>query len=1002
MRNLRFICTLLLIFVGFQLQAQKSEATLLAYQADSLSFCGYFDQELEVRNRLLVSLDQSSSEFRKQNLLLQIAKYNQNSETSSEVVAYDAFRAIVKKYQLFPKKEKKDVAVEVGRLISVKLIELERITDGILLLKKMLSGVNKSSVDAALLNLNIGQALLNSQQKYYASIPYFKAAIAGFESNGMANHYANALGYSELSFSYDRAEVEYLMFECSEKALEIWRTYYFKDAEIVSTAFNNMIADMIDYGDRYAAEKHQKTYEKYMAKYFEAGKANYRNTSNEFSTLGLFYLTAVKYYAFDFDAAKIREAVTWQEQLFSRAPKKWKENEFGLLLSTYDSACYGFYFNYESAEALRYNELMERNANSDFYFMKAAANRAMLYYYKYDYAKALTHTEKSLSYLELLGYRSSYKTLLTLKAELLANLGEITGAKNTLSDLYRLQFDEKINFKKLRIADYADIASSSDINILIHSGLAYRAIYEKDGKKKEDLTVMKNFYRVAAQMFQNYYLKGLFNPDLDRQLNNIKEGLLFGYVQEPTDKAFLTESINYIENNASQHLWKQFLSKHSQNINVPKEILAQKNQLSMELTFLENKTELSSNEIKKVADLRAELLAVETEITNPNYKRFSSANFEVQSLQKSELLIGSALVKFAVTDSSVYGLKMVASTTELVYLGKRDEIEKAVKLYYAKLRSIDFDYRKESQKLYHLLLEPLRLEPQHKLIIVAEYFLNFVPFEALISAENETGEIPVISYMNSLKAATFAPQKSIGSFSYVLAGFAPEYPDNQMPSRSESGQLIYTGKELDKIAKKIGKAAVFVKDQATKKNFIGSLGQSKIHHLAMHSLLNEEDYNYSSLVFQNDEKLYFHELYDLNFQSEMVVLSACNTGIGQYLSGEGFMSISRALNYAGVKATVYSLWQVPDKETSELMVLFYENIENGLPKDEALTSAKRQFIENFPTKSHPYYWAGFVINGDVNAIENDNYWVYIVGAIFVFSVVIFFIRRRILLKNHPR
>ena len=82
----------------------------------------------------------------------------------------------------------------------------------------------------------------------------------------------------------------------------------------------------------------------------------------------------------------------------------------------------------------------------------------------------------------------------------------------------------------------------------------------------------------------------------------------------------------------------------------------------------------------------------------------------------------------------------------------------------------------------------------------------------------------------------------------------------------------------------------------------------------------EDDYSNSSLVFTNNQKVYFDELYQLNFPSKMVVLSACSTGLGTQESGEGIMSLSRALAYSGVKSSVYSLWQVPDKETSEIMI----------------------------------------------------------------------------------
>ena len=251
-----------------------------------------------------------------------------------------------------------------------------------------------------------------------------------------------------------------------------------------------------------------------------------------------------------------------------------------------------------------------------------------------------------------------------------------------------------------------------------------------------------------------------------------------------------------------------------------------------------------------------------------------------------------------------------------------------------------------------------------------------------------------LSYVNGLKFLTLEKEHSKNSFEQHFAGFAPEYSRGINESRSKNGILLYTGKELQKIAKTLGGGALYLKTEATKTKFLESLGQSNIHHLAMHSNLDENDYNYSSLVFQNNEKLYFKELYNLNFPSEMVVLSACNTGIGQLLSGEGLMSMSKALNYAGVKSTVYSLWQVPDKETSDLMVLFYENIEKGLDKAESLAQAKRQFLIKYSAKSHPYFWAGFVVNGDLSPIERNRSMLKIALLAIAFLILIAVLKRQ--------
>src|SRR5690606_29407257 len=99
--------------------------------------------------------------------------------------------------------------------------------------------------------------------------------------------------------------------------------------------------------------------------------------------------------------------------------------------------------------------------------------------------------------------------------------------------------------------------------------------------------------------------------------------------------------------------------------------------------------------------------------------------------------------------------------------------------------------------------------------------------------------------------------------------------------------------------------------------------------------------------------------------------------------------------YSGVKSSVYSLWQVPDKETSEIMISFYENLKEGQSKDEALANAKRDFIENNPMKNHPFYWAGFVVNGDVSPIqESTNWWLYI-GIGLTIGLLIFLFRKKL-------
>jgi CHAT domain-containing protein len=162
----------------------------------------------------------------------------------------------------------------------------------------------------------------------------------------------------------------------------------------------------------------------------------------------------------------------------------------------------------------------------------------------------------------------------------------------------------------------------------------------------------------------------------------------------------------------------------------------------------------------------------------------------------------------------------------------------------------------------------------------------------------------------------------------------------------------------------------------------------------MHAILDSSDYEASKLVFSENEALRFKEIYALNIPAELVTLSACNTGIGTYRSGEGLMSLSRALVYAGTHAVVHSLWRIPDEETAEIMGYFYTNLKKGLSKDVALKLSKTQFLENNPLKQHPYFWAGFVLNGDAQALSKpiQAHW-YILILLFTLGLIYISSRR---------
>ncbi|HZF40170.1 MAG TPA: CHAT domain-containing tetratricopeptide repeat protein, partial [Blastocatellia bacterium] len=150
------------------------------------------------------------------------------------------------------------------------------------------------------------------------------------------------------------------------------------------------------------------------------------------------------------------------------------------------------------------------------------------------------------------------------------------------------------------------------------------------------------------------------------------------------------------------------------------------------------------------------------------------------------------------------------------------------------------------------------------------------------------------------------------------------------------------------------------------------LNQYRILHFATHGLLNSERPELSGLVFSlvdqegkpQDGFLRLHEIYNLQLNADLIVLSACETGLGKEIKGEGLIGLTRGFMYAGAPRVVASLWNVDDFATAELMKLFYQGmLKDGLSAGAALRAAQLE-LSGQKRWASPYFWAGFVLHGE--------------------------------------
>jgi CHAT domain-containing protein len=138
----------------------------------------------------------------------------------------------------------------------------------------------------------------------------------------------------------------------------------------------------------------------------------------------------------------------------------------------------------------------------------------------------------------------------------------------------------------------------------------------------------------------------------------------------------------------------------------------------------------------------------------------------------------------------------------------------------------------------------------------------------------------------------------------------------------------------------------------------------------------------------------------------MVVLSACNSGIGTLYYGEGLMSLARGFTLAGASSVIKTTWEINDEVSAAIMTRFYFHLSKGREKNEAMRLAKLEYLKSSPPAfKNPYYWAAYEVLGDNEpVVRNSMVYVTIIGLIVIISggVVLFYFKRRRIVSDRSR
>ena len=209
----------------------------------------------------------------------------------------------------------------------------------------------------------------------------------------------------------------------------------------------------------------------------------------------------------------------------------------------------------------------------------------------------------------------------------------------------------------------------------------------------------------------------------------------------------------------------------------------------------------------------------------------------------------------------------------------------------------------------------------------------------------------------------------------------PLFRQNTNTDTNKQHLNLYWSEQEVKAASKILSGKTFLYQDASETRFKRYAPETAVIHLATHAELNDENPMYSNFIFSktpgslDDGLLHTYELYNMKLNAELSVLSGCNTGGGKLVRGEGIISLARGFRYAGCPNIVMSLWQIDDKSTSNIMKKFYQYLDAGISKADALHRAKIDFLNNADAvKANPYYWASFIFIGqDAPLLPRNNH-----------------------------
>lgn len=511
----------------------------------------------------------------------------------------------------------------------------------------------------------------------------------------------------------------------------------------------------------------------------------------------------------------------------------------------------------------------------------------------------------------------------------------------------------------------------------------------------DGLAKLQDDWEKALQYYDlSFYVSDLINHEITSQqakilhLSSSKKrteaclDILYEQSQNSNDNSIFKRALNYVENNKAIVL-KENIKKRAISEAQPQDYILSK---SLELKRLQQSlinrvirsqlnNENPSDSVLKALN-KINLAYNQTqELIDKDLKQTTNHQISIEEIQKKLELDKAEMQLYFFGQKSVYDFIITEKTTAFNKTGNAKDLRILIKEYLSFFEdpSVINSQLKDFKESAHQLYRKLNLEQLHSknIIIIPDALLSFTPFDSFLTEKSKTSQFEKMPFLIREKSLTYQT-----SISFYLDDRKESNLKNQLgvfPVFENTSYELSYSKDEAKSFGKLENSDILYQNKATKSEFLKKASHYNILHLSTHA----QGGNFSipaSLAFY-DETLILPELYTLDLNPELVVLSACETGIGKIQGSEGAMSLARGFQYAGAKNLLFSLWQVNDQSTAEMMTSFYNHFENHQSKSYALHQSKLDYLDYFEIRNHkksPYYWAGFVYYGELETPQETD------------------------------